>query len=421
MSINPKLKDLKDSATLAINELSNELIRERRKVYKLGLGQSPFPVPVPVVRALRLHAGEKDYLPVSGLGALQEAVCDFHRRKEGIVARSQDVLVGPGSKELLFLLQLVYDSIVLLPTPCWVSYEPQAKIIGREIQVVQTSFESQWKLTAKALRESCEVLKDKKRPGLLILNYPNNPFGTSYSAQELQEIAQIAREFGLIILADEIYGELQFDGAHVSMARYYPEGTIISSGLSKWAGAGGWRLGTFVFPESLQWIKKAMCAVASETYTSVCAPVQYAAITAFRGGYEIDRYIFLSRKILKALGYRCYEILKEGKVRLHPPTGAFYLFVDFSQTKKASSFSNSKELTSALLKETGVAILPGTDFLRESHEMSARIAYVDFDGSQALLAAGQLDSNTELGQDFLNENCSNVIEAMEVMTKWLNS
>jgi len=97
------------------------------------------------------------------------------------------------------------------------------------------------------------------------------------SLRELEELAAVARRFGVILLSDEIYGQLHHQGAHVSVARFYPEGTIISSGLSKWCGAGGWRLGTFTFPGELRWLLDAMASVASETYTSTCAPIQYAA------------------------------------------------------------------------------------------------------------------------------------------------
>lgn len=102
----------------------------------------------------------------------------------------------------------------------------------------------------------------------------------------MKEIAEIARKYEIIILSDEIYGQLHFKGGHVSIARYYPEGTIVSSGLSKWCGTGGWRLGTFSFPKELDWLLEAMTTVASETYTSVGTPIQFAAVHTSRGGMD---------------------------------------------------------------------------------------------------------------------------------------
>ncbi len=140
----------------------------------------------------------------------------------------------------------------------------------------------------------------------------------------------MAREFDLIVLSDEIYGQTHFSGGHVSIARFYPERTIISSGLSKWCGAGGWRLGTFSFPPDLDWLQQAMAAVASETYTSVSAPIQFAAVEAFSANAEIERYLVHVRGVLAAVAGRSVSILRQSGLRVHMPTGAFYLFLDFT-------------------------------------------------------------------------------------------
>src|SRR5918996_3953828 len=329
VSLNPNVRGLGHSATLAINERCNTLQREGRKVYKFGLGQSPFPVPTEVVNTLKLYAHEKDYLPVKGLPMLREAVAEFHRRKDHVEEAHPDgVLVGPGSNELLFLLQLVFDGELIVRTPCWVSYVPQARILGRPVHLLPTSFEDKWRITPERLEALCE--REGPHPRVLMLNYPGNPEGGTYTVDRLREIAAIARKFGLILLSDEIYGQLHYQGAHVSVARFYPEGTIISSGLSKWCGAGGWRLGTFTFPPDLWWLQDAMAAVASETYTSVSAPIQYAAVRAFRGGITMERYLWHARRILAALGQRCTDMLSDAGVRAHAPIGAFYLFLDFT-------------------------------------------------------------------------------------------
>ena len=283
-SINLNVRGLEQSPTLAINELSRKYEKEGRKIYKMGLGQSPFPVPVPVVERLKNFAHEKDYLNVKGLESLRQAVAEFHATKDHIQVSPENILIGPGSKELMFILQLVFYGEIILTTPCWVSYVPQAKIIGRNIKFLHSSFESNWKITAHQLEEFLELEHDSSRPRLIVLNYPSNPDGQSYTSKELKEIALVAKKYDLIILSDEIYGQLNYDGRHVSIARYYPEGTIVSSGLSKWCGAGGWRLGTFSFPSNFEWLLNPMTAVASETYTSVSAPIQYAAISAFEGG-----------------------------------------------------------------------------------------------------------------------------------------
>jgi aspartate aminotransferase len=374
-----------------------------------------------VVNTLKLYAHEKDYQPVKGLPALREAVAEFHRRKDHVEAQPDGVLVGPGSKELLFLLQLVFDGELIVPTPCWVSYVPQAKILGRSVHLIHTGFEDKWRMTPQRLAALCE--SNGRRPRILVLNYPGNPEGASYTADELREIAAVARRFEIVLLSDEIYGQLHHKGAHVSVARFYPEGTIISSGLSKWCGAGGWRLGTFTFPADLRWLLEAMAAVASETYTAVSAPIQYAAVRAFRGGITIERYLWHARRILAALGRRCTDLLSQAGVRVHAPVGAFYLFLDFSPLTDQCSqrgIRDSATLCEHLLQDTGVALLPGVSFHRPPEELTARLAYVNFDGAKALAASETLPLDQELPEDFIELWCEDVIDATQHIVDWLS-
>ncbi len=127
VNLNLRVRGLGKSPTVAINEHSDRLRAEGREVFKLGLGQSPFPVPRVVVEALRDNAHQKDYLAVQGLLPLREAVASYHQRKHGVNVGAEDVLIGPGSKELMFILQLVYYGDLVIPTPSWVSYAPQAR------------------------------------------------------------------------------------------------------------------------------------------------------------------------------------------------------------------------------------------------------------------------------------------------------
>jgi len=128
VNLNLNVRGLHQSATLAINERSDELRSQGKTVFKLGLGQSPFPVPHSVVEELKINAHQKDYLPVKGLEKLREAVAEYHCRADGICYSPDNVLIGPGSKELMFLLQYVYYGDLVIPTPSWVSYSPQALI-----------------------------------------------------------------------------------------------------------------------------------------------------------------------------------------------------------------------------------------------------------------------------------------------------
>ena len=408
--VNMNVIDLPLSATLEINEKSNLMIAQGRKVYKLGLGQSPFPVPTPVVEALKKYAHVKDYLPVKGLYGLREAIKKYYQKSQGIEFEVENILIGPGSKELMFIAQLVIYSELLLPAPSWVSYAPQSKILGRKVSWLETKKEDDWLLRSDVLEDYCKNNPNTSK--VMILNYPNNPTGKTYNEGQLKEIAEVARKYGVIIISDEIYGELHHEGKHISIAKFYPEGIIVSSGLSKWCGAGGWRLGTFAIPRELSWLADKMASVASETFTSVSAPIQYAAIRAFEFDDEIIDYLNRSRKILKALAVYIYENFKRVGIEAPLADGAFYYLPDFSNLRDKLSkkgIYTSRQLCSTVLDEKSVAFLPGDDFRRPSSELTARIAYVDFDGETALEAA----KKENVDEKFLRKYCTNTIEAID--------
>jgi len=421
ISLNLNVRGMGHSATLAIRARCRALRAEGRDIVDFGLGQSPFPVPRPVVEALRAAAHEKDYLPVEGLPALREAVAGFHRRNDRIVVRPEDVLVGPGSKELMFLLQLVYYGEIILRTPCWVSYLPQARIIGRRVTVIHTRFEDGWKITPELLHESLKGAGDDHRPRLLVMNYPSNPTGHTYSADELTALAAVAREYEMVVLSDEIYGQTHFTGGHISIARFYPERTIVSSGLSKWCGAGGWRLGTFSFPPELDWLKHAMAAVASETYTSVSAPIQHAAVAAFGDDDEIARYLARAREVLSLVAGRAVDTLRGAGLRVHPPAGGFYLFLDFSPLEdrlRARGVRGGADLCERLLVEAGVAILPGVHFGRPAGELTARLSYLDFDGGLVLAACEAQGGGREAAARAVDAHGGRLIQGLERLAQW---
>jgi aspartate aminotransferase len=375
--IHPSLRNARPSPTLAMNEMAREMERMGKTIYKFGFGQSPFAVPDLVVRALRDSAHEKDYLPVTGLPALREAVAEYHRA-QNIECSAGEILIGPGSKQLMYLLFLVLEADLWIPAPSWVSYAPQAAMLGRPTHWISTTFESGWRLTASQM----STIPDGG--GIVILNYPNNPTGLTYPVDELRELADIARSKKLLLLSDEIYGELQHDGQHRSIAEFYPEGTFVASGLSKWCGAGGWRIGTLRVPASSPEVKAALSIAASETYSCAAAPTQYAAVAAYTDRTEIPAYLASCRAQLRSLGGECAAILREAGVGLHDPQCGFYLFPDFRGMQDrlaARGIQTSDELCLRLLEETGVALLAATSFGQSASALQARLAYVDLERS----------------------------------------
>ncbi|MDA8612330.1 aminotransferase class I/II-fold pyridoxal phosphate-dependent enzyme [Candidatus Pelagibacter bacterium] len=402
------VKDLKPSSTLLINETSRKLEEQGKKIYKFGFGQSPFKVPEDVVRELKNNAHQNKYLPMQGLSELRSAVAKYTSKKKNYNYKSQNVIIGPGSKELMFLLHVLFDGEIILPAPSWVSYAPQA-ILGRnKVQILQTKRENNWFPTASEIEEI--VLKDKNKNYLLFLNSPNNPSGQI--CENLEEIASIAEKYNLIILSDEIYSELSFMDNYKSISNFCPEKTIISTGLSKWCGAGGWRLGYFLVPDSLIEIKNMINVLASETFSAVSAPIQYAAIKAYEQDHS--KYINKSKNILGAIGNYVYENLRSNKVLINKPQGGFYLMPEFLNKK----FNSSSEMCDSILNDTGVALLPGSDFGFEQTKMLARLSFTDFDGQEFM---NKIEDNQNIDNDEINKFAPKIVEGVDKLKKWSES
>ena len=199
--IHSNLNALERSATLAINEYCDTLEKQGKHVFRFGFGQAPFPIPDKVVNSLRENSFRKNYLSVEGLPELREAIANYHQSFDNVNIQSDQVLVGPGSKELMFSLQLALKGITILPTPCWVSYSPQANILNREVIFIETRYEDSWQLLPDQLNESISNRTDQ--PKLLILNYPGNPHGCTFELETLKELATVCRKNNIIILSDE--------------------------------------------------------------------------------------------------------------------------------------------------------------------------------------------------------------------------
>ena len=402
------IKNLKPSSTLLINEISNKLERVGKKIFKFGFGQSPFKVPQDIVNELKGNAHQNKYLPMQGLEDLRVSIANYISKKKGYKYLSSNIIVGPGSKELMFLLQILFEGEIILPAPSWVSYAPQA-IIGRnKTKWIQTKSENNWFPTAKEIEDVLK--KDKQKKYLVFLNSPNNPSGQVCT--NLSEISQLTKKYNLYFLSDEIYSELTFEDNYQSISNYSPENTIISTGLSKWCGAGGWRLGYFILPENLSEITNQLKVLASETFSSVSSPIQYAAIAAHKNDHA--NYINHSKNILKSVGNYVYENLKSNNVLINKPQGGFYLLPEFINKK----FSTSTELCDNILKETGVALLPGSDFGFSEKKMLARLSYTDFDGENFM---NNTVHNEEINYEKIKKHAPKIIEGINRLKDWSNN
>ena len=404
--IKNKIKNLNLSATLRINEISKKLKKEGKEIINFGFGQSPFHVPEKVVEELKKNANQKSYLPIQGLHKLREAIAKYETEKKNNDFSPEQVIIGPGSKELMFLLHMSIDREIILPCPSWVSYRPQSIIADNKFHWLETKAENNWYPTAEEIENL--ILKNKEKKYLMIFNSPNNPSGQV--CKNLEEISEIIKKYNIIVLSDEIYSELTFDEKYRSISDYCSDNVIISNGLSKWCGAGGWRLGYFLIPQKLNELKDSMKVLASETFSAVSAPIQFAAISAFKDDHS--DYLSKSKNILKGIGEYVFNNLKSNNVIINKPMGGFYLMPEFLNQE----FKSSTEMCTDILNKKSLAILPGSDFGFSKDKMIARISYTDFDGKKFM---SNINLDTNIDEDLIERFAPNIVEGAKRLKDWV--
>lgn len=430
VSIRSSLRGLKFSPTLLINEAVAELRRTGTTVYHMGFGESPFPVHPTIRAAIADYAGKNQYMPAAGMTELRHTAREYILKKHRIEHGEFEVLVGPGSKELIFDIQLAVDGDLLFPAPSWVSYIPQTLITRDEVVRIPLGPEAAYKLTASVLDTHIrESRRAGKHPTKLILNYPNNPTGMTYAPGELEEIARVCRTHGILVISDEIYAQVAFRHYHRSIAHYYPEGTIVTTGLSKHLSLGGFRLGIALVPRALGDVFQVLRSIASETFSAVSTPIQYSVLTAFQEHAEIEPYITQCTEIHDVVTRYVWRTLQQLGVDYAEPQGGFYMYPDFDRyrgrLRERSGVNTSDDLARDLLQSLQVATLPGTAFGDDPSDLRLRLSTVDFDGPTALsryheIGAVDGDTRRERENQFVETACPRVAEGCRRVVQYFS-
>jgi len=380
------LRGLKVSATLSLNEQVRKMWDDGRDIFHLGFGESRFPVHPKIAEALKENVQRRSYLPALGLKELRETIATYYQNKFQINVSADRVVVGPGSKSLIYALLLALGEEIILTQPSWVSYAPQAHLLGKPVTWVPLSPENNYVLDINVLEQKItESQKNWGNPEVLVINSPQNPTGTMMPPQRIEELADFARDQGLMVISDEIYALTTYgEIPHASIAQFYPEGSIILGGLSKHLSLGGWRFGVAVLPPGRagKALAQAMQNIASSIWSCVTAPVQYAALVAYSGDSEIEEYIELCTTVHGIRTRYLYDVLVELNILCVKPTGAFYVFPTFKKWAEplaARGVHNSDDLAMYLLENYELATLPGTAFNCMPENLCLRLSssYID--------------------------------------------
>lgn len=343
-----------------------DIVSEMKDAISLGVGEPDFVTPWRVREAgiYSLEKGRTHYTSNSGLMELRKEISAYLSRKNNLTYNPKDeILVTVGGSEAIDLAirALVSNGDeVLIPEPSFVCYKPCTILAGGTPVVIVTKAENQFRLTAQEIKE-----KITPKTKLLILPYPSNPTGSVMRRSDLEAIAEVIKDTEILVLTDEIYSELTYEGSHVSFASLpgMKERTILVNGFSKSYAMTGWRLGYVAGPST---IIEAMTRI--HQYAIMCSPTtsQYAAIEALRNCDEdvrhmVREYNYRRRVIvdgLRKIGLDCFD-----------PMGAFYVFPSIKKTGLSS-----EEFCEKLLYEEKVAVVPGNAF-GESGEGFIRCSY----------------------------------------------
>ncbi len=343
-----------------------DMITGMDDVVALTVGQPDFITPWHIREAgiESLQNGKTYYTSNAGLLELRQELAKYLDRRFGLKYDGEkEIVVTVGGSEAIDLAVrscIEPGDEVIIPTPCFVCYEPCVRLAGGVPVIVETKLENKFKLTAEQLKKAITP-----KTKMLVLAYPNNPTGAIMTKEDLEEIADVIRGTNIVILSDEIYSELTYGVRHTSIASLpdMAERTIIASGFSKSYAMTGWRLGYIAAPEP---IAKQMLKV--HQFVIMCAPTtsQFAAVEAVKNGdgdietmkEEYNRRRRYITKGFARIGLECFE-----------PEGAFYAYPNIGKFGLSSD-----EFCEKLLRETRCAIVPGTAF-GETGEGFARISY----------------------------------------------
>jgi aspartate aminotransferase len=395
------------SATLAIHE---EVKRRRdagEDILHLGFGEAGLPVHPLLRDALAAGAGGSGYGPVGGDPLLRRNIAGYYVRR-GLETDAGQIVVGPGSKALLFALMLALDGDVVLPKPAWVSYAAQAALAGKRVLRVPITPDAGGIPVPEALEEAvAHGRATGMDPRVILITHPDNPTGTAASRDALVQTLDVARSCGLFVVADEIYRDLVHeDGAFVSAAEIDDANCVLTGGLSKSLALGGWRIGTLRVPQTPdgQDLADRVCAIASEIWSCIAAPVAAAARLAYEEPPELVAHVRASRELHAQVVSAIYAAVRAGGAECRPPSAAFYLYPDVSAAHDrlaARGIDTSVALARALLDDFGIAVLPGAAFGDEPETLRFRIATsllygADDDARWAALGAATAGSAAEL-------------------------
>jgi len=356
MQLSSRANSLTPSLSLSVDSKAKAMKSEGLDVCSFGAGEPDFDTPEHIKAAAiaALESGFTKYTPSSGMPELRQAIADKFQQDNGISYKPSQIIVSTGAKHSCYnaiLATCQPGDEVIIPSPYWLSYPEMVRLAGAEPIFVQAKEENGWKITRDEFENAMTP-----RTKMIIINSPNNPTGAVYTRAEIEGIAAVAAEEEILILADEIYEKLVYDGLeHVSIASLGPEFydlTITVNGFSKAYAMTGWRLGYLGAPDP---IAKAIDSIQSHVTSNPCSFAQKGGLAAIKGDQQSvadmrDEFDMRRQYIVE-------RFAKIPSVSIVKPAGAFYVLANISKLGL-----NSQNFADRLLSKANVSVVPGIAF-----------------------------------------------------------
>jgi aspartate aminotransferase len=365
-----RMAQIKPSPTLVVAAKAKEMAAHGVDIVDFSVGEPDFPTPENIKQA-GIDAIRTDltrYTDSDGIPPLRQAICDKLKRDNGLDYAPDEIIVSTGAKHSLYNLSIaLFDEgdEVLIPTPCWVSYDPQVLLAGAKPVFLETAGVDGFRLTPEVLRAAITP-----RTKALILNSPSNPTGAAYSREQLAALAAALEPSSVFVVVDEIYEKLVYDGfvftSFPSLGPLWKERCLVVNGVSKTYAMTGWRIGYAAGPKP---VIRAMGRVQSHSTSNANSIAQHAALEAIAGPQakiEVMRRAFEQRRDLMLTRMRNIP-----EVTCIKPQGAFYLLPDWrayvGRRAGAREIRTCTDLATYFLEEAHVALVPGEAFCAPGH------------------------------------------------------
>ena len=370
MKLSKLAQKLKPSATVTITAKAKALKAQGIDVIGFGAGEPDFDTPNNIKKSAisAINSGFTKYTAPGGIDNIKEALIERIKKDYDIEYEKPEIIVSCGAKHILYnLTQVLIDDgdEVIIPAPYWVTYPEQVTIAGGAPVIINTNENSGFKISPRDLEE-----KINERTKAIILNYPSNPTGSTYTKNELESIVNIALDSDLIIITDEIYDKIIYGNTkHTpipSLSKKAKENSILVNGVSKAYSMTGWRIG---YAAGNREVIKAMNNLQGQCTSNPVTISQYAAIEAFEGSQDEVEKMRKEFEIRK--DYIVNELNKIDGINCFEPQGAFYVFPNVSnfygKKHEDKTINNSLDFTEFLLEVAKVAVVPGIEFGADSY------------------------------------------------------